>query len=327
MFNLLIRGIIICCSIVILLSGCSTTYQPTYVAEASLSTEILLGGPLNEQSSTKHLQEKPTPEKNRLKELEFDDNNNNREVAVPSGRSMRWCPLMRETKPVQEIVDNVSKNMKVSVSEDECKKVSEDEYKYKCKIDNEKEVIVSSKYIGLTNAWNFLAERGSFTEQKTIIEDLELALQIANRDLIDKQQRLTLQAYREGKLSSRQAFEQIAELESRRRNAEKVSTTRLERLKEINEQKKALYKELAKQARTLAVNQRSLTDHHLNITDSFSLDSLSYRYELYQNAFKRLRERVEKAYEEGRKDSKERRKKIEEADSPIDKLREAASAF
>ena len=166
--------------------------------------------------------------------------------------------------------------------------------------------------VGLKDAWKQLARNEAFTARE-LEKKLLFSLAAASRRLLKARERLTLRSYTEGKLSSRDAFEEIGDLEARHRNDTRVAGNRLGRLEEIRKEKERLYEELAQQAAALAVNQRALTDHHLGMTDSPSLDSPAYPYELYRGAYSRLRERIEAAYQEGRKENRMRRRRLETA--------------
>jgi len=304
------RPAFLCMVAALLPTGCAylykTTSQPKEVVQSSIAIEILLGGPLEKQPATKSLHKEATGKEHRRNELTFTDTQGTRT------RYVRWAKALlfktfgvdTRTSPVSALIPQF--------------------YALRYLPNN---TMATSADVGLKDVWQLMAGNEQFTAGERD-GNLAYAVGSAIQALIAEQQRLVLLDHKDGKISSREAFETIAELESRYRNARRIALTRLTRLQEISRQKQELYQELAGQAQALAINQRALTDHHLQITTGApALDSFRYRYDLYKGAYERLRERIEKAYEEGRKENKERREKIENARSPLDALRKTAKGL
>lgn len=275
------------------LAGCSTVSQPRAIAEASLGVEVLLGGPLESQPATATMTAKVNKDHNRAVELDKPDGVD-RQISFITGGFLFFGRDVELVMP-SKVAPRLEANGPQGTGQD----------------------------ASLRATWKLLAANERWLNQRRWAVYVAAGYYEALEVRLEEAERRTLTDALAGKIDLAKAFTLIAEFEGKRRSSRASAAARLARLADLSAQKTRLLEELERRALGLAFAERPLSDHHLRIANLLSVEALKCRYEGYRAAFDRLRERIEKAYQEGVAESRDRRARIEGASSPIDKIKEA----
>lgn len=294
--------------------GCGYLTQPAAVTRASTAQEILLGGQLYNQPETPKAQVAwgipGKGEKSRYDELVKIYNQN-----IPnSDDSYTTRKIQFVTRAIPGVLDWQTTTIQVSMLIPTLQGNAL----------SAKSETIKNPRISLNDGWSQLAHSEAQI-QASWLPKIQTRYDMALKELIDAREAILLKAIERGEIGKQAGVEKLLALEESRRACLALAQTRTERLRENSLRKQQLYQELAKQAQVLALHQRALTDYYLNRTDPpNSLANLRGCYDDYAKAYDRLKERIEAAFKEGREESKNRRERLEKANSPLESLKAVA---